>query len=148
MNLRDDFQGIRSVDFVAGTAPFYRRQLFDTVGLLNEHFYMYHEDVEFCLRVKAETDFRLCMFPEKLVKHYISVSNTESSTVAFYRHRNLILILKKYSPRSIPLALIGYLREILNLTTLSMVKLSYRYFSLALQIIKGTVDGLVNCEIK
>jgi len=105
---------------------------------------MYHEDVEFCLRVKTETGYRVCMFPEKLVRHYISVSDIESSRIAFYRHRNLILILRKYSPRSIPIALLCFFREIINLLLVSVIKLSPNYFMLVPNIIRGTMDGFIN----
>jgi GT2 family glycosyltransferase len=103
------------VGFVVGTAPFYRRQGLDKVGLLNEQFCMYLEDVEFCLRVKAETGYRVCMLPERLVTHYISVCDMESIRMKFCRHRNLILILRKYRLRSIPITLLCFFREIINL---------------------------------
>ena len=143
MNLRDDFQGVRSVDFVAGTAPFYRKQVFEKIGLLNEDFVMYHEDVEFCLRVNHLTDYRTCMFGEKLVKHNVGQAGLVPYKAAYYIHRNLILLLRKYSARRIPRVLLNYLREIANFLLVSVLKLSPTYFLYAVLISGGTLAGLL-----
>jgi GT2 family glycosyltransferase len=143
INLKEDFTGVRQVDFVAGTAPFYRREVFDGVGLLNEDLVMYHEDVDFCLRVRNKTNYKTCMFGEKLVTHNIGPGDMPSPKVIYYLHRNLILVLKKYSPRSIPMVLLRYLREMANLLLVSVLKLNHKYALRIPHIIKGTFDGLI-----
>jgi GT2 family glycosyltransferase len=140
--LREDFEGVRQVDYVAGTACFYRREVFDKIGLLNECFVMYHEDVEFCWRVRSKTNYRTCLFGEKLVTHYTGSPSIASNQVVYYLHRNYILLLRKYSPKSIPGALRFYLREIANLAVISVVKLSPGSFMSMLYIMRGTVAGL------
>jgi GT2 family glycosyltransferase len=148
VNLQDDFQGVRSVDWVAGTAAFYRREVFDKVGLLNEDFVMYHEDIDFCLRVKSETDYRVCMFGEKLVTHYRQVLKPAQRNLAredrlcYYAHRNYILLLKKYCPKYIPKILLYNLQETINLLIVSALRLDRRYLLLSLHIIGGTLHGL------
>ena len=141
-SLKDDFQGIRSVDYVAGTACFYRRDVFDKIGLLNEDFYMYHEDVEFCLRLKHKTNYRTCVFSEKLVTHQVGPSDMLPHKAIYYLHRNHVLILKKYNAKSIPRVLLCYIREIANLLFVSVLKLNRRYFLYTPHIIRGTLDGL------
>ena len=142
-NLRDDFQGVRSVDFVAGTAAFYRKAVFERIGLLNEDLVMYHEDVEFCLRVNHLTDYRTCMFGEKLVKHNVGPASLPPYKGFYYLHRNLILLLRKYSPRSIPSVLLHSLREIVNYLVVSVLQLSPIYLLYALYISGGTLAGLL-----
>jgi len=44
------FLGTRTVDYVAGAALLARREVFETVGLLDGDYFAYHEDLEFCLR--------------------------------------------------------------------------------------------------
>jgi hypothetical protein len=148
VNLREDFQGIRQVDYVAGTACFYRKKVFDKIGLLNEYFVMYHEDVEFCLRAKSESGYKTCMFSEKLVKHHVVSSSLVPKQIPYYLHRNLILILKKYSPKSIPLVSLYILREIINLLIVSILKRSPGYFLSSRHIIRGTLDGLIKKQSK
>jgi len=141
--LRDDFQGVRQVDYVAGTACFYRKDVFDKIGLLDESLVMYHEDVEFCLRVKHETNYRSCMFGEKLVTHYVESTSLVHRRVYYYLHRNHMLLLKKYSPKSIPRVLLYYMREIGNYLFVSLSKLRPSYLLLVPYVIKGILDGLI-----
>jgi GT2 family glycosyltransferase len=142
-NLMDDFQGIRTVDFVAGTACFYRKEVFNKIGLFDENFGMYHEDVEFGLRIKTKTDYKACMFSEKLVVHYV-VPSIPTNEKYYYAHRNHILILKTYFPKYLPKVLIYfYLREVASLLVDSVLKLDVHYISSSLCITKGILQGLV-----
>ena len=156
-NLKDDFEGVRDVDWVAGTAPFYRREVFDRVGFLSEDFVMYHEDIDFCLRVRNETDYKICMFPEKLVTHSPRLLSqrpnyTKSIRIAYYGNRNHILLLKRYSPENIPKILLYQLKEIVKLPTIQLLKLRFRdfLFSVLLNIprIAGTIVGLIQMRRK
>jgi GT2 family glycosyltransferase len=143
VNLLDDFQGIRTVDFVAGTACFYRREIFDEIGLFDENFLMYHEDVEFGLRMKAKTKYKACTFAEKLVVHYI-VPSIPRGDFYYYAHRSHIMLLRRYGKRHIPKMILLYsLRQIANLLFVSVTKLDGKALISSLYVIRGTLDGLV-----
>jgi len=159
-NLKDDFQGIRPVDWVAGTACFYKKELFDKIGRLDERFVMYHEDLEFCLRVKRNTEYRLCMFSDKLVTHCLGGGGRRGLDTAkvlrlrYYGHRNYILLLKMYYPNGIKKALLSdfldMIRDIAVLTPigiLACVRTRHpRYLIIAIQAAihtaRGTLEGL------
>jgi GT2 family glycosyltransferase len=149
INLRDDFQGLRSADFVAGTAAFYRREVFDKVGLFDEHYIMYHEDVEFGLRIRAKTDYRLCVFSDKLVTHYL-VPSIPSSDLSYYLNRNLVLLARAYDPKSLPILALRLLlyrvaRHLVHAAgalILLRPSVSRRVLRFALSGTKGTIDGL------
>ena len=151
VNLRDDFQGIRSVDWVAGTAPFYRRDLLNRVGFLSEAYFMYHEDIEFGLRVRNKTDYWLCMFSEKLVTHYLEHLDPDSPKLKrlyYYGHRNHILILREYYPKYLPKLLMLYLKEIINLLVVSVFRLNPKLLLTVISIAKGTLAGLIKRQTK
>ena len=40
------------VDWVAGASMMIRRAVFEAIGLLDEHYFMYFEEVDFCLRAR------------------------------------------------------------------------------------------------
>lgn len=103
-NLHDDFVGVRQVDFIAGTAAFYRKDVFEKIGLFDENFIMYHEDIEFGLRVKHQTDYRLCTFSDKLVTHVL-IPSIPRSDVWYYDSRNLMLLARQYNPMSLPVVI-------------------------------------------
>ena len=173
VNLKDDFQGVRSVDWVAGTAPFYRRDVFDRVGLLDERYVMYHEDIDFCLRVRNETDYKLCMFPEKLVTHYVEplglrlphlakpdtlyylglkrrlgeAVQIKPDRIHYYGHRNHMLLLRRYCPKYIPKILLFNLAEIIRLPIVAMLRMKPKSFLFSIHLVvltvRGTLEGLM-----
>lgn len=51
--LKDD-RKVRSVDFVTGACFLIRRETIEQVGLLDENFFMYLEDADWCRRIKQE----------------------------------------------------------------------------------------------
>jgi GT2 family glycosyltransferase len=107
-NLKDDFQGLRLVDFIAGTAAFYRKEVFDRIGLFDENYIMYHEDVEFGLRVRQLTEYQLCTFSDKLVTHLI-IHSIPGLNFIYFESRNLILLSRRFAPQYLPKLIISIL---------------------------------------
>lgn len=148
-NLQDDFQGVRSVEWIAGTAAFYRRDVFDKIGLFDENYIMYHEDIEFGLRMKQQTDYRLCAFSDKLVAH-ILVSSIPRSDVWYYSSRNLMFLARKYTPRNIPRAIVhimlfGVCMNLIRATVgvlLGKFSLSKSWMNFAFASFWGAVKGI------
>ena len=110
VNLRDDFEGIRRVDFVAGTAAFYSKEVFDKIGLFDECYRMYHEDVEFGLRIRAKADYKTCVFSHKLVVHH-TVLSMPTPELDYYLARNQILVVRTYFPQLLTRVIVKYLRD-------------------------------------
>lgn len=158
VNLTDDFHGVRRVDWVAGTAPFYRREVFDAVGFLSEDFVMYHEDIDFCLRVAEKSNYKICALSDKLVTHHLwrltpgRPNLRKASRIAYYGHRNHILLLKKYSPKHIPKILLYSVGDIVILVAVPARRMQPRDFLLSLVmtvlVIGGTLVGLLHRPIR
>jgi GT2 family glycosyltransferase len=60
-------------DWATGCALFGSRKVFETVGLLDESFRLYCEDVDYCLRAK-KAGFRIIYVPQAKVWHKVSAS--------------------------------------------------------------------------
>ena len=58
------------VDWVAGASMIVRREVFDAVGLLDEHYFMYFEEVDFCLRAR-KAGWTCWYVPEARVVHLV-----------------------------------------------------------------------------
>jgi len=142
VNLVDDFQGVRTVDWVAGTACFYRREVFDKMGLFDEDFLMYHEDVEFGLRMKAKTNYKACMFAERLVVHYL-VPSIPRGDFYYYIMRNHIMLAKRYGKRYIPKILLYNLRQIRSMLLASVARPDRKSLIFSLYMVRGTLAGLI-----
>ena len=143
VNLTDDFEGIRPVDFVAGTAAFYRKAVLEQIGLFDESYGMYHEDVEFGLRIKAETDYKACAFSDKLVVHY-HVDSIRPE-VYYLLNRNGVLVVRKYYPQLIPRrAILKWSAEYVRLLGKDVLGLHRQLFFCHLAGFRGKLAGLRN----
>lgn len=141
VNLTDDFEGIRMVDFVAGTAAFYRKEVFDKIGLFDESYLMYHEDVEFGLRIRAETDYKICVFSDKLVVHYW-VNSIPSAEQYYLQSRNHILMVRTYFPQLLPRVILKYAIDIVMTSTKDILGLHPWLFFAYLLRLRHTFRGI------
>lgn len=72
-----DYDQIRSVDVVKGAFMMVRREIFDTIGLLDESYFMYTEETDFCYRAKQH-GYQVFFIPTAEIIHLggRSVENT------------------------------------------------------------------------
>jgi len=66
--------------WVGGTAMLIRRAVFSEIGFLDEHIFMYGEDVEFCLRARAH-HWDVVIHPTARVTHIQSASAGTSAAL-------------------------------------------------------------------
>lgn len=86
----------RDVDWVSGAALFIRRKMLDQIGLLDERFFMYCEDVDIAYRAKQE-GWRVSYFPGATVIHAIGRSsdhNPNGMIIEF--HKSMYRFFKKH----------------------------------------------------
>jgi GT2 family glycosyltransferase len=84
----------RTVDFVTGCALLVRRAVLEQAGPLDERFFAYYEETEWCVRV-ARAGFRIVHVPLAHIWHKISpVAREASPQVHYYMTRNRLLFLK------------------------------------------------------
>jgi len=86
--------GPRQVDFVTGCALLVKRAVLEQVGLLDERFFTYYEETEWCVRARR-AGFKIVHMPRAKVWHKIPLDARESSpSVHYYMTRNRLLFLK------------------------------------------------------
>jgi len=68
---------IQDVDWVTGACMLVRRQVLETVGLLDERFFMYSEELDWCRRI-AQAGWRVVYFPQAIVVHYEGKSSDQA----------------------------------------------------------------------
>ncbi|MGF1482414.1 MAG: glycosyltransferase family 2 protein [Cyanophyceae cyanobacterium] len=66
-------------DWVAGASMIVRRQVFEQVGLLDEDFFMYYEEVDFCLQARR-AGWSCWYVPESRVVHLVGQSSGVTNT--------------------------------------------------------------------
>lgn len=81
--------------FLSGCCLFVRREVFDTVGLFDESFFMYGEDIEFCCRA-AQKGYRIGIVPEAKLYHRVSLSSQNNSLFyEYHMNRSHFLLVQK-----------------------------------------------------
>ncbi|MCA1818302.1 MAG: glycosyltransferase family 2 protein [Acidobacteria bacterium] len=71
-----DHRKLREVDWVSGACLLHRRALLDDVGGLDEQFFMYIEDIDFCLRA-SRAGWKVHYHPALRVLHHIAGSSRQ-----------------------------------------------------------------------
>ena len=79
----------RDVDWVSGAALVARRELLDDIGLLDERFYMYCEDVDLAYRAHKK-DWRVTYFPLATVIHACGKSSSQNPNRMIIEHHKSI----------------------------------------------------------
>jgi len=84
----------REVDFVTGCALLVKRPVLEQAGLLDERFFVYYEEVEWCVRARR-TGFKIVHVPQARIWHKISPgAQADSPLVHYYMTRNRLLFLR------------------------------------------------------
>ncbi len=74
----EDFNVAHEVEAVSGVAMIVRREVIDAVGLLDERFFFYAEDLDWCLRIR-QAGWKIVYFPESVVIHLKSQSGKRNT---------------------------------------------------------------------
>jgi GT2 family glycosyltransferase len=86
----------RSVDWVSGAAMLARREAIAAVGGMDEAFFMFNEDVDWCRRMN-QAGWSVDYVPDAVVVHHIGASKREvSNRVILERHRGMIHYFRKH----------------------------------------------------
>ncbi|BDQ04195.1 glycosyltransferase family 2 protein [Ignavibacterium sp.] len=105
-NIKSDSikEEIKEVSFVSGCCMLIKKDLFNKVGLLDEDFFLYLEDTDFCVRVK-EAGFKIYVANNSVIYHKVSKSTfkLEKPISLYYTTRNRLLLVNKHFKHYLPL---------------------------------------------
>ena len=96
--LTDRSDGITpmEVDWVSGACMLVRREAVNQVGPMDEMFFMYWEDADWCRRM-WQKGWKVVYFPRSSVVHYVGVSSeTNIFRSVFEFHRSIFQLFKKH----------------------------------------------------
>jgi len=89
----------REVEVLLGACLLVRREVINRVGLLDEDYFMYSEEVDFCYRIRR-AGWRLYWVPQAKIIHYGGQSTRQAAADMFLRlyHGKLMYFRKNYGP--------------------------------------------------
>jgi len=91
----------RRVDWVSGAAMLVRREAVTAVGGMDEAFFMFNEDVDWCRRMN-QAGWTVDYVPAAGVVHAIGASGRTSNRVILERHRGMLHYFRKHHPAPAP----------------------------------------------
>ena len=126
------------VSFATGCCWFFPRKILQDVGPLEESYFMYVEDLEYCHRILMQDYEIIC---DTSIKIYHKVSASTGGGVnpfsVWYMARNRIYFFRKYSPNKI--------QVITRIIVSDFLKYCIRWrFRFAYVHLKGCMRGLLN----
>jgi hypothetical protein len=65
-----DYQRSQDVDQPMGACLMIRREIFDQIGIFDEHFFLWFEEVDFCRRLRQRTQYRIVYDATSAIIHY------------------------------------------------------------------------------
>lgn len=84
-------------DFVISCAMAVRPAAFRAAGGFDEGYFVYHEDVDFCLRL-IEAGFRVRYEPAAVARHKVPPGKRRAPERLYYLARNKLLLLRRHLP--------------------------------------------------
>ncbi|MCD2346250.1 glycosyltransferase family 2 protein [Clostridium guangxiense] len=87
-------------DFVTGCCMLIKKEVFEEVGMLPEDYFMYFEDVDFCVKV-SENKYDIVYNPKSIIYHKVGTSGggKQSSFSIRWCTRNRLIFMKRYRER-------------------------------------------------
>lgn len=107
---RGQFDKVRQVDYVTGCSLLAKKTMIESVGFMDEAYFLYWEESDWCIRAKQK-GWQIKYAPRSVVYHKISQSLGQKSPImTYYMARNTLVFLRKYFPYMFPIAGLWWLR--------------------------------------
>jgi len=97
LTMRSDGMTPMEVDWVSGACMVVNRKAVETVGYLDERFFIYWEDADWCRRM-WEAGWKVVYFPRACAVHFVGVSSDQLLVRSLFEfHKSVYLLFDKYS---------------------------------------------------
>lgn len=100
---------VQKVDFISGTALLVKKEVYSQIGLFNEDYFFYYDDVDFCTRAR-KAGYNSFLVPSVMLTHLENSTIGKNSPLHIY-HSTLshLIFLFKFAP--LPTKIREYLRN-------------------------------------
>ena len=92
------YDSVKEVERVTGCSMLVKKAVCDKIGLLDENFFLYAEEVDWCVRA-GKAGFKCIFVPSSVIYHKISASVSKAggynSVFGYYNTRNFLYLIKK-----------------------------------------------------
>ena len=90
---------VREVDYVVGCCIMVKREVLDDTGFLDETFFMYSEEVDWCFRIR-KAGWKIYFLPDaKIIHHKGKSTDPEEPRMFIELHKSAIRFVRKHYPK-------------------------------------------------
>jgi len=94
---------ILSVTHVAGAAMLIKKEVIEKIGMLDERFFLYYEDLDFCLRALS-ADYTIHINPDIVAEHEVSAGSNPLGRTRYQWRSHLQFVTKHLFKKVAPTA--------------------------------------------
>ncbi|MCU5433795.1 glycosyltransferase family 2 protein [Bacillus mobilis] len=95
------FDKVESVDYITGCSLLFRREILETVGYMNEDYFLLFEETEWNIRIKQK-GYKILYIPDSIIYHKVSISSGGENNIApyaaYYEIRNGYVMVDRTQP--------------------------------------------------
>jgi GT2 family glycosyltransferase len=118
MNKRDSdiYKKEKYIQYAPTCCMLIHRDVFNSIGIMDEKYFMYYDDTDFCVRA-TNHEFKILYVPEALLWHKVSSSSggEESLTTIYYTNRNRLYFISKYIEKSFRVVMFFYVSRLIKM---------------------------------
>jgi GT2 family glycosyltransferase len=85
------------IDYVSGCAMLIKRPVLEKIGLLDERYFLYEEDVDFCLKAR-KAGFKVVVEPKSIVIHKLSEGKEKPLKQHFSHLKSNFIFINQWIP--------------------------------------------------
>jgi GT2 family glycosyltransferase len=137
--LDENSSSVVKIDFVYGCGLLIKKEVIEEIGLLDPNYFLYYEDVDWCLRAH-KMGYDVFYLPKSKIWHKISSEESRSLISIYYGNRNSFLLIKK-NRNSIGI-LFCYILLIMNKFILSIYLIIKGKRKTSFTVIQAIYDGM------
>lgn len=90
-----------TLDYITGASMLIKKELIERIGLLDEDYFLYWEDVDYSFRA-INNGYKLAYCKDSHVWHKESATAGRDSVHLYYKYRNAMYFFKTHKPRDYP----------------------------------------------
>jgi GT2 family glycosyltransferase len=140
---RGQYDQVAEVDFIVGCSMLFRKELIQSIGFLEEDYFVYYEDTDWNLRAK-KAGWKIVYVPSSVIYHKETAKKTNLSPYyAYYLIRNGYLMISRINKQYKWIAFISLLIKVLKYHIVFVRNRNNKLKRSSL-IFKGALHGLTN----
>ncbi|EOR23316.1 glycosyltransferase [Niallia nealsonii AAU1] len=93
-----DNEEFPEVNFATGCSMLIKKQLILDVGLMNEDYFLYFEDTDFCCKT-IKSGYKVVYNSNSIIWHKVSASTSKNAIKDYYFTRNNLYFMVKHAPK-------------------------------------------------